>query len=489
VAIRPSGLLARRMTRAGRPEQAQHKQVRPWAPSGTVLITGGTGSVGGHVARWLAGRDAPRAVLASRSGPAAPAAAMLAAELAAAGTAVTVAACDTARRADLAGLLDRIAADQVTGDGSPLTAVFHAAGNAPGQPVGDSSAPDLAGILGVKAAGAAILDELTAGLNLEAFVLFSSGSATWGSANLAGYAAANAYLDALAEHRRARQLSGTSIAWGLWGGGGMGDGAAGLQLQRLGVRDMDPELAVTALAQALDGDEATLTVADVDWTRFAPVFTLRRPSPLISGLPEVAAALRTAADAGAPPDSVASGTAAALAARLAGLPRAGRDRVLTDLVRAEAAAVLGYPSPEAVEPARAFKELGFDSVTAVELRNRLRAATGLTLPATVIYDHPSPAALAASLRSALAADGEAAAPPILAELGRLESALREMPANSEISGDITRALRGILSNWMETQHVSESAQSSEETGIAFDSATPDQVFDFLDKELGTAGSL
>jgi acyl carrier protein len=415
----------------------------------------------------------------------APGAAALAAALAAAGTAVTVAACDTACRTDLAGLLDRIAADQVAGDGPPLTAIFHAAGIAPGQRVSDSTPADLAGVLGAKATGAARLDELTSGLDLEAFVLFSSGAAAWGSANLGAYAAASAYLDALAGHRRGRGLRGTSIAWGGWGGGGMADSEAGAQLRRLGLRDMDPELAITALAQALDDGQTTLTVADVDWTRFAPVFTLRRPSPLISGLPEVARALRTSAAAETPPDQGAND----LATRLAGLPRAAQDRVLTDLVRAEAATVLGYSSLEAVEPARAFKELGFDSVTAVELRNRLRAVTGLTLPATLIYNHPSSAALAASLRSALVTDGATDASPILAEIAGLESALRDMPANSEIRDDITRALRGMLSNWMEAQPVSDASDVAEKSGIAFELATPDQVFDFLDKELGIPGSL
>jgi hypothetical protein len=437
------------------------------------------------VARWLATRHAPHTLLTSRSGPGAPGVAALAAELAAAGTAVTVAACDTARRADLAGLLDRIAADQAAGDGPPLTAVFHAAGIAPGQRVSDNTPADLAGILGAKATGAACLDELTAGLDLEAFVLFSSGSATWGSANLGGYAAASAYLDALAQGRRARGLSGTSIAWGGWGGGGMTDSEAGAALQRLGLRDMDPELAITALAQALDDGEATLTVADVDWARFAPVFTLRRPSPLISLLPEVAQALHDSAATETQPDEGANG----LAERLAGLPRAAQDRLLTDVVRAEAAAVLGYASAEAVEPARAFKELGFDSVTAVELRNRLRAVTGLTLPATVIYDHPSSAALAASLRPALITGGETDEAPILTGIAGLESVLRDVPANSEMRDEITNALRGMLSNWMEAQLASDSADAAEESGIAFDSATPDQVFDFLDKELGMPGSL
>jgi acyl carrier protein len=310
----------------------------------------------------------------------------------------------------------------------------------------------------------------------------NSGAATWGSGDLAAYAAANAYLDALAENRRARGLRATSVAWGLWAGGGLGDGEAGTQLQRLGVREMDPALATAALAQAIDGGQVSLTVADVDWTRFAPVFALRRPSPLIAGLPEVSDALRAGADSAA----ASAEPASALARQLAGLPRAGQDRVLTDLVRAQVAAVLGYSSPEAVEPARAFKELGFDSVIALEFRNRLSATTGLALPATLIYDHPSPAVLAGYLRSAIVADDETGAPPIIAGLKRLESDLLEMAGNSEIRDDVTTILRAMLSNWIEAQE--ETRPDGDGTSVAFDSATPDEVFSFLDKELGLPGS-
>ena len=173
-------------------------------------------------------------------------------------------------------------------------------------------------------------------------MLFSSISATWGSGGQPGYAAANAFLDALADSRRGRGLAATSVAWGLWGGGGMGAGPAAAQFQRRGLRVMDPELAVGALAQALDHGEGLVTVADVDWPRFAPAFTLRRPSPLIEGLPEVRLALS------ATPESIADKGPAVgtpLARRLAGLPRADQDRMLVNVIRAEAAAVLGYGSP------------------------------------------------------------------------------------------------------------------------------------------------
>ncbi|HEY0935759.1 MAG TPA: SDR family NAD(P)-dependent oxidoreductase, partial [Trebonia sp.] len=452
-----------------------------WRPSGTALVTGGTGAIGGHVARLLATRGAPRVVLTSRSGPAAAGAAALAAALAAAGTSVTVAACDSARRAELAGLLDGIAAG-----GPPLRSVFHAAGNAPGQRVNDIAPADLDVTLAVKAGGASHLDELTLDTGLDAFVLFSSGSATWGSAGLGSYAAANAYLDALADNRRARGLAGTSVAWGLWGGGGLGDGAGGTALQRLGLRDMDPDLAVAALAQSLDADETTLTVADVDWGRFAPVFTLRRPSPLLAGLPEARQATDDAVSAAGPD----TGTAASeLAGRLAGLHRGAQLRLLTDLVRAQVAAVLGHASADAVEAARAFKDLGFDSVTALELRRRVAAATGLTLPATLVYDYPSSAALAASLHGLLLPDdGSDGQPPVLAELARLGATLRDQrDASPGLRDDITRTLRGLLAGWADAGD-DPGPQADRQAALAFETATQDQVFDFLDKELGLPGS-
>jgi candicidin polyketide synthase FscB len=399
VAIRAESVLGRRLVRAPRPRPG-----RPWAPAGTVLVTGGTGAVGGHVARWLAGRGTRRVVLASRSGPAAPGAAGLAAELAGRDAAVEIIACDVADRGQAGGLLGWIG----TG-GVPLSGVVHAAGAGYGGALGELTVAGLAEVLAAKAGGAAVLDELTAGLDLDAFVVFSSGAATWGSRALGGYAAANAFLDGLVQARRARGLAGTSVAWGLWGGGGMGDGEAGVQLQRLGLRTMDPDLAIRALGQVIDGREAVLTVADVDWARFAPVFTVRRASPLIAGLPEVSQALAAAEGTTGKP---ASGNP--LARELAGMPPADAETTLVNLVRAEAAAVLGHPSPEAVQAGRAFKDLGFDSLTAVELRDRLNAATGLRLPATLVFDHPTARAAASLLRTELLGVHNDAGAPVAA---------------------------------------------------------------------------
>ena len=386
VAIRPAGIFARRLHRAPRADGED----RPWAPRGSVLVTGGTGAVGGHVARWLARPGAAsRVILASRSGPGAPGAAALAAELATAGTAVSVLAVQVEVRAEVAGLLAWARAG-----GPPLTAVMHAAGTGETVAVADLTVTGLAGALAAKAAGAAHLDELTAGTHLEAFVLFSSASATWGSGGQAAYGAANAFLDALAAHRRARGLAATSVAWGPWAGAGMASGDNGTQLARRGLPAMDPALAVRALGQALGRGEALVTVADVDWARFAVSFTVLRPSPLLADLPEAAQAQAAVPHLG--PDRPEGGSA--LARQLAPLSEAEQVQLLTDLIRAEAAGVLGHRAVDAVDAGRAFKDLGFDSVTAVDLRNRLTAVTGLQLPATLVFDYPTPATAASFLR-------------------------------------------------------------------------------------------
>ena len=402
VAVRSSGVWGRRLVRASLPPDRDGAHA--WTPAGTVLVTGGTGGVGGHVARWLARRAVPRVVLASRSGPQGAGVAGLAAELAEAGTAVGVAACDVAERDQVSGL--------VAWAGPGLAAVMHAAGTDQPTALEQTTMADLAEVLSAKAAGAVFLDEVTATLELSGFVLFSSGAAAWGSGMQGGYAAANAFLDALAEQRRARGLAGTSVAWGLWGGGGMGAGHAGAELQRRGLRVMDPVLAAGALGEVLDHGEGLVTVADLDWARFAPAFTVRRPSPLITGVPEASQALAAPADGTGGGGPAVASAYTTLGRKLAALSRAEQDQMLTGLVRAEAATVLGHHSPAAVEPGRAFKDLGFDSLTAVDLRNRLSTATGLPLPATLAFDYPNAMVLADHLRAELlgAPAGTPAAP-------------------------------------------------------------------------------
>ncbi|MCD9140520.1 beta-ketoacyl reductase [Streptomyces albireticuli] len=362
---------------------------RAWRPRGSVLVTGGTGGIGGHVARWLAREGAEHLVLAGRRGADAPGAAELEAELGDLGAKVTFAACDVADRASVKGLLARIGES-----GVPLRAVFHAAGVPQVTPLGEVTPEEAAHVLAAKAVGAELLDELTADAELDAFVLFSSGAAVWGSGGQSVYAAANAHLDALAERRRARGRTATSVAWGLWGGGGMGadDGVTDFYAER-GLAPMSPEQGIQALRRALDLDDTCVTVADLDWEHFVTGFTAFRPSPLISDIPQVRA-LRTAAPASDASDGLRRLLADALTPR-------ERAKVLVDLVRTVAAEVLGHDGTGRIGHDVAFKELGFDSLAAVRLRGRLAEATGLTLPATVIFDHPTVDRLGAALLDGL----------------------------------------------------------------------------------------
>ncbi|WP_425574847.1 type I polyketide synthase, partial [Streptantibioticus ferralitis] len=391
VAVRASGVFGRRLTRAEHGEGPAAGE--GWAPSGTVLVTGGTGALGAHVARWLVANGADHVLLTSRRGADAPGAAELEAELAASGAQVTIAACDTADREALAQLLASVPPEH------PLTGVVHAAGVLD-DGVLDALTPERFGnVLRAKADSALNLHELTRGLDLSAFVLFASVSGTLGAAGQSNYAAANAYLDALAEQRRADGLAATSVAWGPWADCGMAaDESLERRMRREGMPPMAHELAIRALQHALDLGDVTVTVADIDWDRYAQETTAVRPNPQIADLPEVQHALASAGTGRVITDANAATT---LGERLTGLTEAEQDRELLDLVRARVAAVLGHSGVDAVEAGRAFRELGFDSLTAVELRNRLGAATGLRLPATLIYDYPTAAVLAGYLRDEL----------------------------------------------------------------------------------------
>ncbi|WP_455569712.1 type I polyketide synthase, partial [Streptomyces triculaminicus] len=386
IAVRPTGLFGRRLVDA-----PQAPATDTWQPSGTVLVTGGTGALGAHVARWLADRGAPHLLLAGRRGPTAPSAAALAAELRARGTKVTVVACDVADRTAVDALLCDIP------DDLPLTAVFHAAGTGAFAPLAETGLADFATGLEAKVAGAVNLHEALVHVPLEAFVLFSSVAAVWGSGGQAAYAVANAFLDGLAERRHAAGLAATSIAWGPWAGDGMAGAAATSDyLRKRGLLPMDPQWAVGALGRAVDGADTCVAVADVDWPRFAATFTAARPRPLLDELP----AVRDSRDRRPAAPTAPRGAASELAARLTGLSPAEQETVALATVRDQVAEVLGHRrGAEAVEPHRAFTELGFDSLTAIELREALNAATGLRLPATLIFDYPTPAALAEHLRA------------------------------------------------------------------------------------------
>ncbi|KIF03119.1 polyketide synthase, partial [Streptomyces sp. RSD-27] len=387
LAVRSTGVYVRRLTRAPQ-EQAP---TAGWSTSGTALVTGGTGALGRHVARWLARNGAEHLLLVSRRGPDADGAAELAAELRELGTQVTLAACDVADRDAVAELLAAVPA------AFPLTTVVHAAGVLDDGVLDAQTPRRLAGVLRPKAHAAQVLHELTGDLDLDAFVLFSSLAAAFGAAGQANYAAANASLDALAEQRRADGLPATVISWGAWAEAGMAtDELVAERLRLAGLPGLAPELALSAMHMALTLDETASLVADIDWDRLAPGLTAVRPCPLIADLPEAVQAL-AAADA---PDTGAE-SADTFARRLAQAPAAEHDALALEFVRTQVAAVLGYPGPGSVDPAIAFRDLGFDSLTAVEIRNLLASRTGLRLPATLIFDYPNSLSLASFLQGEL----------------------------------------------------------------------------------------
>ncbi|WUV20811.1 SDR family NAD(P)-dependent oxidoreductase [Streptomyces sp. NBC_01485] len=406
VAVRASGTFVRRLERA---PLVDREPVRRWTARGTVLVTGATGTLAPHIVAWLATTGAEHLVLVSRRGPQAPGADQLRTDAEALGIRVTIEACDISDRDQLAALKQRLEQD-----GTPVTAVVHAAASIKLLPVSTLTPAQLAADLSGKVTGAANLHEVFGDDDLDTFLLFSSIAGIWGSGDHAAYAAGNAYLDALAETRRAQGLTATSVAWGVWAavntweeGRLVPEGVDPERLRRQGLPFLDPETAFTALRTVLDHDETFIAVAEVDWARFTPAFASARPRPLLDTIPEARQALAAArADGrdGAPADTAAT----VLRDRLAPLTGQERDTLLLDLVRADAAAVLGHTSADALEPARAFKDCGFDSLTAVELRNRLGAATGLRLPTTLVFDHPSPLAVAALLRRELMGDDTAA---------------------------------------------------------------------------------
>ncbi|MER7826729.1 type I polyketide synthase [Streptomyces sp. NPDC096097] len=467
VAVRSSGVFGRRLVRA--PFMGS-SGVGEWRPRGTVLVTGGTGGVAGHVARWLAGSGAERVVLVSRSGEGAEGASGLVEELRGLGAEVSVVACDVTDRDAVAAVIDAIPADQ------PLTGVVHAAGVPSFGAVEDVDVADLDRQMSAKTVGARHLDELTAGLDLDAFVLFSSGAAIWGSAGNGVYAAANAFLDGLAWERRGRGLVATSLSWGNWKATGMAEGVAAEQLARLGVRGMDPQLAVQALCQAVGQDETALTVTDMDWERFAPGYTLARRRPLVEDIPDVVRALE-ADSADTPADDT---TGSELRATLAGLNQAEQHAQLLSLVRTEASQALGYSGIAEITPAKPFKDLGFDSLTAMELRNRLNKATGLRLPATLVFDHPNAQQLAEHLHGQLGKDDKGGLSDVLdirRELTRIGEALDGVAQDERAREDIADHLRDLLATL---------GAAERDATTDLDAATDDEIFDYIDRDLGVS---
>ncbi|MEU7109763.1 SDR family NAD(P)-dependent oxidoreductase, partial [Streptomyces sp. NPDC046215] len=391
--VREGQIFAARLVRA----QSRNTADVAWDVSGRVLVTGGTGGLGRVLARHLVVEHGVGSLLlVSRSGPAAVGAEEFVAELAAHGADVIVEACDVSDRGAVADLVSRY----------PVSAVVHTAGVLDDGVIGSLTAERLAAVMRPKVDAAWNLHEATKGLELDAFVVFSSVAGTFGSAGQANYAAGNAFLDALARHRRAQGLVATSLAWGPWSqDSGMTGTLTEADLQRITRSGMPPLTAEEGLAlfdTALGTDEPVLLPVHLDLTALR---AQGEPLPLLRSL--IRTRNRRTAVGG-------SATAAGLVRRLAGLSGNERRVVLLDLVRDRVAAVLDHARPDTIDPSRAFQDLGFDSLTAIELRNGLGKATGLRLSATVVFDYPTADALAGHLLDELFDADEAEQIPVAA---------------------------------------------------------------------------
>ena len=285
-----------------------------------------------------------------------------------------------------------------------MRTVIHAAATIELASVAESDLAGFARVLGAKVAGAGVLQDVFDGPDLDRFVLFSSVAGLWGSGRHAAYVAGNAYLHALAEQRRALGRPATAVCWGIWSDDLRSGRVDPDQIQRGGLEFMTPPRALVALGRVLDANDVAVAVADVNWPRYHPVYSAPRPTTLFDRIPAVRQATAVSA-----PTTSAAYDGGDLAARLRALSGPERARQLLDLVRAEAAAVLGHDADDALPERRAFRDVGFDSVTAVDLRNRLARATGLTLPATIVFDHPNPLALVRFLDRHLGGGGTRAA--------------------------------------------------------------------------------
>ncbi|MEU2065210.1 SDR family NAD(P)-dependent oxidoreductase, partial [Streptomyces sp. NPDC013455] len=487
VALRAGDLRVPRLSRA----TASAAKSPEWDPAGTVLVTGGTGSLGGLLARHLVTAHGVRhLLLISRSGSAAPGAAELHAELTALGATVTVTACDAADRAALTAVLAAVP------DEHPLTAVVHTAGVLDDGVLASLTPRRLDHVLRAKADAALHLHDLTRGLPLASFVLFSSAVATLGTPGQANYAAANAFLDALAQHRRSQGLPATSLAWGLWEQtGGLTGHLGSVDLRRMarhGLLALPADTGLGMFDTALALDRAVLVPARLDLpgphqAADVPPVLRRLLEPL--GTPRAG---RRAEPRGEP---------VPLRETLAGLDAKQRLTTVSRLVRRHVAHILGAAGPEAVDTGRTFRDLGFDSLMAVELRNLLNTSAGVRLPATLVFDHPTPSALTKHLVDRCSPDRPPTSGPqgaaissALTALDRLEATLRGIPAAELAAAGVAARLLSLATGAptptkappaptpVKVPAARQSVEGTAAEGLA--GASRDELFAFIDGELG-----
>ncbi|HEV7981186.1 type I polyketide synthase, partial [Amycolatopsis sp.] len=463
IAIRCGNVTAARLTRAKTTEGTRW-QLDP-SGSGTVLVTGGTGTLGTLLCRHLVERHGVRRLLlTSRRGLDAPGAQELRDELAGLGADVVVEACDIANRDELAGVLAGIPAAH------PLSSVVHLAAVLDDGVLDALTGERVDKVLQPKVDAALNLHELTRELDLSAFVLFSSFSGVSGAVGQANYAAANTFLDALAQRRRSDGLPATSLAWGFWEQRSELTGALDAtdiaRFRREGVIAMTAEHGLGLFDLASTVDDSLVVTAPLDVRAIA-----RGSVPaLMRGLVRV------------PARRVAGNEAVHTAGpgfleQLTGRSAAEQEKLVLDLVNRHVAAVLGHGSADDVESERGFLELGMTSLTAVELRNRLAADLGLRLPITLIFDHPTPIALVRHVRTEIGADAEQV--PLLAELEKLETAV----SGSELDAG-TRALLVKRLSALQWRLEAVGEQKTEENSEELAAVSDDEMFAFIDKELG-----
>jgi acyl transferase domain-containing protein len=356
---------------AGPSAKAPDAKLSPISATGTYLITGGLGTLGLHVARWLVAEGAGQLVLLGRGGSTSDEALATIAELRSAGATILVEQADVASEADMNELFARLRTERMR-----LRGIVHAAGVPGLGELEELTSADLTAVLRPKVVGSWLLHRLSQDESLDFLVLFSSVASVWGSRGQAHYSAANRFLDELAGHRRAQGLPALCINWGPWGAGGMTSAEANTLLRRIGVRALEPQIAINALDRMLSADVSAVAVADVDWALFRGSYEARGKRPFLARISQ-GASLET--DSAKPSNFVEQLRSASPAERRQSLQR---------FIQTEAAAVLGlgaqFPDPE-----QGFFEMGMDSLLSLEFKARLETAFAMRLAPTLIFDNPT----------------------------------------------------------------------------------------------------
>ena len=462
LALREGQAFTPRLAPTGAPRRQSGQAAR-----GTVLITGGTGGLGALLARHLVAQGADDLVLTSRAGERAAGAAALRDDLERLGARVRIAACDISQREQVAELIASVE------EGAGLRGVIHAAGVLDDATIASLSVERVERVLAPKVDGAWHLHELTQSSELDMFVLFSSVAATLGAPGQGNYAAANAFLDALALHRSARGLVAVSMAWGAWQQEqGMTARLTRAELARIagsGFPLLTAEEGLELFDVALSCEEALVVSARLD----------RAALRARAGREDIPAVLRGLIGRSTRARPIQS--QGSWAARLARAATSERIAVVLELVRTETAAVLGYASAEALDVERTFKDLGFDSLSAVELRNRLEAAAGLRLPSTLVFDHPTLPALAERLVGELDDDREAGIRRAAVELDMLQQTLAGVSVEEVRRAGIATRLQRMLSDW---ERSGEADRQTPDAEIA--SVSDEEMFALIDAEIGAS---